>query len=144
MSTEDLKKRVSAAAEYLQTVDVKSIPAGEKQVVNDGFFFTLQTYETKEEKAAKFEAHKEYVDIQMMVSGKEFIDIASTKSLTVKEPYDENKDVAFYNPPKRFARMLLNAGSYVILYPEDAHRPTVQAPEAETVVKLIGKVRIYD
>lgn len=25
-----------AAAEYLQTADVKSIPAGEKQVVNDG------------------------------------------------------------------------------------------------------------
>ncbi len=142
MNNEDLKKRVYAAADYLQKVDVKTIPVGEKQVVDEGFFFTLQSYPTKAESDAKFEAHQKYVDIQMLVKGKEFIDVAPTDTLTVKEAYREEKDVAFYEAPERFTRMLVNEGSFVILYPEDAHRPTVSAGEPEKVMKIVGKVKI--
>lgn len=45
---------------------------------------------------AKFEAHENYTDIQYMIKGTELMSYAPIDQLTVKTPYNPDKDVIFY------------------------------------------------
>jgi YhcH/YjgK/YiaL family protein len=80
-----------------------------------------------------------------MVAGKEAIGIAPTSELAVEQEYDVETDVMFLEAPKQSAQAVLSAGGYVILYPQDAHRPGVKAGEKPVKVrKVVGKVRVME
>lgn len=124
------------------SLDANTIPVGEKQTVNDDFFYSIQSYVTKPAEQCKLESHREYIDIQIMVEGQEVLDIVDTSRLTVKEEYDSMKDVMFWNVPQRMARTTLRAGDCIILYPENAHRGAASYKEDSKVLKIVGKVRV--
>lgn len=138
----DIESRVQKALAYFQNLDVDGIPTGEKIIVDNNFFFSKQVYDTKSVQDCKLESHRLYVDIQLMISGEERMDIADISRLVLKEEYDVEKDVMFWNEQAKMARLTLKAGDYVILYPEHAHRGAACLTESTKVVKLVGKVRI--
>ena len=77
-----------------------------------------------------------------MVSGKECLEISDTSRLSVKQPYNENLDVMFWNVPENISKTVLSEGDYIVLYPEMAHRGAVICQKSEKVLKIVGKVRI--
>ncbi len=136
-----LSERIKEAIKYIENMNFDEIEQG-KIVVNDDFFVLAQSYDTKLPEQVRFEAHKKYVDIQYIVEGRELIEIAPRSILEVDEPYSEEKDIAFYKPLEQAATVVLTQGGYVVLYPEDAHRPSICAGEITTNKKLVGKVRV--
>lgn len=141
-SADILKQRVDRAVEYLKGLKVTEEDSGKKVIVNDDFFYSVQSYMTKDEKDAGLESHKKYIDIQLMISGSEVMDICDTSRLSVKTEYDEEKDIMFWNIPSRMARTTLRAGDCIVLYPENAHRGAVALDKTEKVLKIVGKVKI--
>ena len=136
-----LSERIKEAVTYLENLNVDDMDEG-KIVVNDDFFVLVQTYDTKLPEQVRYEAHKKYVDIQYIVTGKELMQVAPISSLEVDEPYSEEKDIAFYKPVEQAATLVLTSGGYVVFYPEDAHRPSLCAGKMTTNKKLVGKVRV--
>lgn len=136
-----IEDRVNQAVDYLMSLDVTSIPIGEKQLINDYFFYSIQSYVTKPAEYCKLESHRKYIDIQIMLEGEEVMDIVDTSRLSVKEEYDVKKDIMFWNVPTRMARTSLKAGDCIILYPENAHRGAVSGKNDSKVLKIVGKVR---
>ena len=136
-----LSERVAEACSHIKGLDFDSLELG-KHEVNDDFYYIVQTYETKDPATTRYEAHEKYVDIQYLISGTEAIDIAPVTALEIDEPYDESKDACFLKKPERATKVVLTAGAYVILYPEDAHNPGLQVDKAMTVRKIVGKVRV--
>ena len=136
-----LAERINEAIKYLENLNFDELNQ-DKIVVDDDFFIWVQSYETKSPDQVLFEAHKNYVDIQYMIEGKELFEIAPVDSLEVVEPYSAEKDIAFYKPLERAATAVLTKGGYVVLYPEDAHRPGICAGEITKNKKLVGKVRV--
>ncbi len=137
----NLAERIKEAIRYLENLNVDELQQG-KIVVNDDFFVLVQSYDTKLPEQVRYETHKKYVDIQYIVEGRELIEIAPGNILEVDEPYSEEKDIAFYKPLEQAATVVLTKGGYVVLYPEDAHRPGICAGEITTNKKLVGKVRV--
>ena len=115
---------------------------GKKVRVNDDFYYNIQYYDTKSPDLCDFESHRKYIDIQFMVSGKECLEISDTSRLSVKQPYNENLDVMFWNVPENISKTVLSEGDYIVLYPEMAHRGAVICQKSEKVLKIVGKVRI--
>lgn len=139
-----LSDRIQEGLQIIEGLDLENIALG-KYVVNENFYYVVQEYETKDVSEARYEAHKQYVDIQYMVAGKEAIGIAPTAELAVEQEYDVETDVMFLEAPKQSAQAVLSAGGYVILYPQDAHRPGVKAGEKPVKVrKVVGKVRVME
>ena len=66
-----------------------------KHVINEDSFVLIQKYDSKEPDAARFEAHRDYVDIQYVVEGMESIESAAVTAMTVTENYDPERDVEF-------------------------------------------------
>ena len=82
------------AVAYLKEEDLATMAVGTYEVDGD-FYFMIQEYETKEVADCRLETHKNYTDIQWIISGEEAIDTVNVAGLTVEEAYDADRDVAF-------------------------------------------------
>ncbi|HSN65255.1 MAG TPA: YhcH/YjgK/YiaL family protein, partial [Fusibacter sp.] len=85
------------AIDYMLSADLNALPVGKHQIEGEDVFILIQEYETKSIDAASFEAHRKYVDIQLILSGEEWIGYAPVQSLSSIEPYDDSKDIAFFS-----------------------------------------------
>ena len=137
-----LKERIDAAVEMITGLDFDNLVLGRHDVDED-FFYIVQEYEAKPLEAGRHEAHKVYVDIQYVISGKERIDVTAAAGMEIDEPYDEEKDLVFFKEPEQAANIVLTDGGYAVLYPADSHKPGLRAgKEAVKVRKIVGKVRV--
>lgn len=106
--------------------------------LSGGAFALVQEYETRSMDGALFEAHRRFIDIQMVVSGSEIIYYANLDLLKAGE-YQPEKD---YLPLEGSGSgLLVQAGQFAVFFPQDAHLPSRQttagpAPVRKVVVKI--------
>lgn len=107
-------------------------------------FARVMSYPTRTPAEAVLEAHRQYLDIQMAIVNSEAIGWHPIGSLKTKDPYDAEKDVEFFeHPASEPARVNVHPGTFVVLFPEDAHMPQLQSGLApETVKKVVVKMRV--
>ena len=99
-------------------------------------FVNIQTYMTKDD--ANYEAHRKYADIQYIISGSEKIGVTDYKTCSTVIAYDEANDIEFLSGTGN--DVVLKEGEFVILYPEDAHKPSISINESTQVRKAVVKV----
>ena len=139
---ESLNSRFAKAFEYLRTVDGTQ-PLGRFELDGDDCFAIVQAYETKPMEKALFEAHRKYIDVQFIHSGRETIlwaPLAAMKEETMA--FNEEKDAALWKLVPDVTPLHISGGQFAILYPEDAHAPCVQWDKPEQVLKVVVKVRL--
>lgn len=112
--------------------------------LSGGAYVMVSRYATTPpaEHTAGFEAHRAFLDVQVLLAGQERIDIADIDALLPREAYDADRDVAFFDPPKRSTSVLLRPGSFVVLLPADAHRPGLAVDEPADVLKAVAKLPV--
>lgn len=140
-SSEDLEKRIREAVQYMVNISTDELKIGRYEV-NNWFYYTVQYYQTRLSEACRLESHKEYVDIQMILEGEEAMDVVNIAELQRIEQHSIENDVAFWKPIKNMMRTVLCPGSYVILYPRNAHRGGIMVNRASWVKKIVGKVKV--
>ncbi len=138
---DSLEKRCMKALEYLLNLGNENLSLG-RHDVNESFYYNVQDYETKVNPMKHFESHCKYVDIQMLVSGEENLQVVDVSRLQVEAPYDETKERILYHPIGNAASIILRPGSVVVLYPKDAHRTVAFNGKPCNVKKIVGKVKI--
>jgi len=138
----EIANRVEKAVEYLKQLKVSEADVGKRVDVDDNFYYSIQSYDTKPAKECKLESHRKYIDIQIMISGEESMDLVDISRLSLKEEYDERKDVMFWNAPIRMSKTTLLMGDCIVIYPETAHRGAQNLNGTKHVLKIVGKVRI--
>ena len=139
---EVLSPRFARAFAYLRGVDGTQA-LGRHELDGDNVFALVQKYSTKPVEAALFEAHRKYIDVQFVQSGRETIlwaPLATMREETLA--YDEKKDVALWKLVPDVTPVHLSAGHFVILFPEDAHAPTVVWETPTEVFKVVVKVKV--
>lgn len=139
---DDIQRRVNEAIAYLVNLRIDAEDVGKRVEVNEKFFYSIQSYDTKPTEQCKLESHRKYIDIQIIISGEESMDLVDISRLSIKEEYDEDKDVMFWNVPARMSKITLVTGDCVVLYPETAHRGAQDLNGTKSILKLVGKVAI--
>ena len=86
----------------------------------DGGFILLQSGETKSCEEGLFEAHRKYLDVQVLLDGAELIVYNDIADLTVKEPYDGERDREMSEGEGALIEM--RPGTFCVLYPADGHK----------------------
>lgn len=114
---------------------------GRYDIYGDDLFAAVSRYNTESGADRKFENHKKYIDLQIVLEGKEEIHWADTDSLTqVSEEFSKGGDIAFYTG-KSMGYVLLGGDQCVILFEEDAHMPNVFHEKIENVLKVVFKIK---
>jgi YhcH/YjgK/YiaL family protein len=137
---ESLNSRFAKAFAFLRTVDGTQA-LGRHDLDGDHCFALVQTYGTKPAEKALFEAHRKYIDVQFIHSGRETILWAPLPAMREQTmAYDEAKDAALWKLVPDVTPLHLGAGHFAILFPQDAHAPCVEWERPEEVFKVVVKV----
>ncbi len=114
------------------------------EILGDDVFALVMSYSTMTPDSAILEAHKTYVDIQTVLVGSEAIEWYNTEELVVQTPYTKSKDVELYERSKLGqARVDVLPGTFVTLFPQDAHMPAlITGAKPELIKKVVIKVKV--
>lgn len=114
------------------------IAAGKHEIVGLDMFASVMEYDTVAREEARFESHREHVDLQYAIEGTEGIDWCPRAELQPDGPFGD--DVQFWLPPTAPLTTLVSCpGRFSVFYPGDAHRPKVRIGSIH-VRKLVVKV----
>lgn len=134
-----MTKRLSKGFDFLNSTDLNRIPSGKHEIDSDKIFAIVHEYDTKDEKECKLEGHHQYIDIQYVISGVELMGFAPLTNQKVVEE-DLEKDYTFYEGTTSLVRV--EEGMFTLFFPEDLHRPCVNAGTVAKVKKVVVKVKI--
>ncbi len=120
----------------------RNIALGRKDILGDDIYASIAEYNTKPIREAVLESHREYVDIQIVLSGTELGKVLWRDGLKVLLDTPE-KDLILYRRPAKFAsHFILDNSVFAVFYPSDAHMTQIStASRRQKVKKVVIKVK---
>jgi biofilm protein TabA len=138
--------KMRAALDWLRAAVAAPIADGKIAIDGERIRAIVQSYDSRRRaESVKFEAHRAYIDIQCVVAGRELVGWAPLSALAVTQAYDNTKDVLFGTVGADAASFVrLGTGQAMVLFPEDAHAPSLADGEPTAVKKIVVKVAVAD
>ena len=118
-----------------------ALPAGESVRVElgSGMFAIDAAYLSKPRAEVFFETHRKYIDVQAVLEGEEFMEIADRKRLTLDVPYDAERDLIKYQDYADTSVLRARDGEIMVFFPVDGHMSHAVSKRVlvrKTVVKV--------
>lgn len=130
-------KAFEALEQLLSNVPEK----GRYEIEGENLFYMVNEYETIPFIGAQMEAHRSYIDIQVLVTGQEQIGIALKDDRAETKAYDASADYALFGDECSHFLTLL-PGQFCVFFPEDLHMPNLVHQMQMPVKKLVMKVKV--
>lgn len=135
--------RFKEAFDFVKKAVVENLAVGKYEIDGKELWASVQEYTSKLTTEAKAEAHKNYIDIQFIVSGVEVIEGFDIDKATPKSEYNDVKDVMFYEDDANATKGILSADEYGIFFPHDVHKPGMCLDDKQDIVKkIVVKVKV--
>lgn len=125
---------------YIKTTNLDTIAPGKYPIDGDNAYAIITEGPSKTLDAAKWESHKNYIDFQYVVKGKEKIGVVDVSKATVTSPYDAAKDLANYTADGTY--YTAEPGTFYLFFPQDAHRPNIKVDGFDVVKKMVIKIKV--
>lgn len=135
-----LEKGILECFAYAREKDLLTFEMGSHEIDGDRLFVNIVEYTTTDADKRFWEAHKNYLDVHLMLQGEEKINLNFIQNMQVKE-FVEKDDFLPMDGEKN-ASVVLRNGDFLVCYPNDGHRTAVAVTEPAKIKKAIFKVRI--
>jgi biofilm protein TabA len=131
------------AIEFVLSTDFTTLETGKYSVDGENVLAIVNEYTTKPAAECDPESHRDYADIQIMITGTERFGYAPLTDQETSTPYSQENDVAFYSLPEdHLSYITLRSGEFIIFFPTDIHQPEVFLHQPELVRKVVMKVAL--
>jgi len=135
-----ISKNIDCAIDYLLDNDISILADGSYPIDTDNVIVNVMSYATKTLPEAAFEAHRKYIDIQILIRGEERCYYAPLDTLVASGSFNEEKDIGFYEG-KEGGSFPLKPDNFAIFFPHDAHMPSCDLIGKSEVRKVVVKIR---
>lgn len=135
-----LDKAVMECFDYAKTHDLSAYENGCHEIDGKRLFVNIVRYTTTTENERFWEAHRQYLDLHLMLHGTEQIDLNFIANLEQKD-YRENDDFLPLEGEKN-SSVILRDNDFLICFPNDGHRTAIQVTAPESIKKAIFKIQI--
>jgi len=125
--------------DFMRNTNLETIETGTYTLSGDSLFVIVDEYVTQDVEERNYEAHRKYIDLQYLIRGEELIGVAGLNELSLTEPYDVEKDIAFYKKADGNYRVA-DSSVFFIFFPDDAHQPCVKIDQPQPVKKIVFKI----
>lgn len=132
---------VIKAIEYIKTIKPDT-PDGKYPLFEDKIVAQVQSYDTLQNPGDTLEGHLKYVDIQAVIEGEEYISVTPLDGLKNVVPYSEERDMAFFQSPDITTKLAMRPGTFVVLFPNDAHLGKFAVKDGIKIKKVVIKVAL--
>ena len=121
--------------------DPYGLPPGHYQVQGKQMFFNVSEGETRPLDSQKPEFHRQYLDIHIVLEGKEVIGAGVTGlPLDLSEPFNDAHDLGFCAAIPGETLIHLQPGELAIIFPKELHRPMSTCTTPAAVRKIVAKI----
>jgi YhcH/YjgK/YiaL family protein len=124
---------------YMKNTDLKTLPNGRYVIDGDNVYAMVTEAPTKDYDKTAFESHRKYIDLHYVITGVENMAKAPVTSVTVSKPYDEATDLANYTGEGKI--YTVPAGTFMLFFPTEAHRPNITPGGNKVVKKIVIKIK---
>lgn len=131
---------VKECFEYAAAHDLMKFEGGSHPIDGERLFVNVAEYVTTEPVNRFWEAHKKYLDVHLMLDGKEQIDLNLIENMTQGEYVETEDFLPLEGEPG--GHVVLQPGDFLVCDPHDGHRTAVAADGPEKIKKAIFKVRL--
>ena len=135
-----LHPRLDRALDLLTPAFLAGVGTERQRIEGDDLYVTRFEVQTSPDEGRLFEYHRQYLDIFTLAGGEERVDIATPAKLTVVEQHDDYWGCS----GKREQSVHLTPGSFLVLFPGDAHRPGMALDGPEAISRIVFKIRIEE
>lgn len=137
-----MNEKFKLAFDFLNNTDLKVIEDGSYEILGKEIYANVQSLSTKPIEEKKWEVHRKYIDIQLVISGKEKMGYGILDDFNeITVPYSDEKDVEFLDG-KEFNFVDVKEGNFVIFYPQDVHAPMLAVEKPMNIKKVIVKIAV--
>ena len=121
---------------------IGSVTGKEKVYIEgDALYAFRNEYDTVAYEETFFEAHRKYLDLQMVISGQERCEIADPA--TLGEHFEQRGDFwGYHGDPEQ--SVILRPDNFMVVFPGDAHRLKICVDKPEPVTKIVCKILVYE
>lgn len=127
--------------DYLKSNDFVSMETGVYELQGKDLYVQVFDAETGAVEEKKPESHKDYLDVQYLVTGEEKLGFTPYSDRYEIDEYIKERDLIFYKSVENEGFINAAAGCISIFFPCDIHRPAVAVDKPMTVRKVVVKVR---
>ena len=124
--------------EFLSRTDLSALSLGRHDISGDSIYVNLMELEAHPCEIAQLEYHRQYIDIQIVLSGSEIMGWTALPDLPTGIPFDVEKDCALVKAPVS-AWFPVKVGFFTVFLPQDAHAPCCGEGK---IRKAVVKVRL--
>jgi len=129
-----------AFAQSLMAQD--NLAGGRHDLDGSDIFAIVIDYDTPVENDL-FESHRKIIDLHMMISGTETIEVCDYRGLNIHTDYQEDGDYILYHPPADHRiqqNVTLHPDIAIAFYPEDAHHTGSVHGTPQSIRKIVVKI----
>ena len=130
--------RLDRVLELLTPDYLASVGTERRELEGEALFVTRFDVSTVTDEARLFEYHRRYLDVFTLAEGCERVDIARPEALTLREQRGDYWGCA----GEAEQSVILRPGSFLVLFPGDAHRPGMAPAQPEAVSRIVFKIRL--
>lgn len=134
-----INSRIKTAFDYILQTDLSTLSIGRHEIEGENLYAMLQQYTSKPLDQGSWEAHRRYIDLQVVIQGVEKIGYANINHLSTGE-YDTKKDFLPLFGEGDF--LTLQTGNFALLLPQDAHMPGIAFESPAPVKKIVIKISV--
>lgn len=124
---------------FLRDTNLQTLTNGRHNIDGDNVYALVTEAPSKDYDKTAFESHKNYIDLQYVITGEENMGRTAVESLKVDRPYVERNDIAYYTGDGKIYTVPQNG--FLIFFPGEAHRPNITPGGNKVVKKVVIKIR---
>jgi len=124
---------------FLKDTNLLTLKNGRQNIDGDNVYAIVSEAPSKDYDKTAFESHKNYIDLQYVITGEENMGRTPVESLKVDKAYNERADIAYYTGDGKIYTVAQN--SFLLFFPGEAHRPNITPGGNKVVKKVVIKIR---
>ena len=132
------------AFNFLKTHDPKTLAPGKYVIDSANVFATVSEGVPKIKDSVRWEAHRDFNDLQYIISGKAEMGITPTDdpNLKITVPYSKEKDIEHFTVSAGDQYYRADSSTFFIFSPKEMHRPSIQVDGDNPTKTIVIKVRV--
>jgi biofilm protein TabA len=138
------KKYWDEAFAFITNTNLDTLSTGKHVIDGDNVFATVTDGPTKDIGKTGWEAHHNYLDLHLVIRGKEKVGVMNATTAKVTNPYDAAKDVENYDINTKGDWYVEDPSTLYIFFPQNSHRPGVHVDGYDKVKKMVIKIKMAE
>lgn len=131
-------RNLDTAIDHILNHDISELPLGRTSVDGDLVYINVMEADAGPLESRSYEIHKEYMDIQIDLSGTEIIQIGDAAGMTVKD-YNSQTDFGVVECTD-LTSCTMGPGNFIVCMAGEPHKPGIASSEQTALKKCVFKV----